>query len=1379
VVVLRIMEIDFARIEEKWQRIWAEKGAFEASEKGEKFYVLEMFPYPSGAGLHMGHALNYTIGDILARFKRMKGFNVLHPMGFDALGLPAENAAIKAGTHPEEYTSRAIENFVRQQKMLGVSYDWSRMINTASPEYYKWDQWIFLKMLEKGLAYQKEASVNWCPKCNTVLANEQVNDGKCWRHEDSEVEVRRLKQWFFKTTKYAQELLDELEKIDWPERTKAMQRNWIGRSEGVEIEFEVEMVSSSNVIIVHGSNDNKEESKEGEPENKRDWKLWLKERLEDKGIVVSNELYPRDWNPDYEEWKKVFEKNDINVNSVLVGHSAGCAFILRWLAENKKKVRKVILVAPSVLHINKEEMLGELKDFEFDDSLKNYFDDLVVFYADDDEKDIGESTRFVNDKLGGEMIEIDGMGHFTKGEMGTEEFPELLDEILKPRIAANSRESGSVWKVFTTRPDTIFGVTFMVVAAGHERLDELVTDGQRGEVDEYLKRMNSVSEKKMWESGGRSADPKLGSEGAKEGVFSGSYAINPATEERVPIWVGNFVLADYGSGMVMGVPAHDQRDFDFAKKYGTEVRQVVRRVYGEPHKDAVHRDTITAIVHRKSDDKFLMLKGKGKFNWFTPVIGGIEEGESIEDAAVREVLEETGYKTKFVRTLGENVESYFYARHKSVWRSRMDQPVLMELISEKQEEISGEEKAKHDVLWMKGEEVLETDIFKEDRNGLLIYMGKNEAYVGEGKLCNSGEFDGSLNVEAKDKIVDWLEDRAKKIVNYKLRDWGVSRQRYWGTPIPIVYCKKCGVVPVPEKDLPVVLPKDVKFGEGNPLETNEDWLQCKCPRCGGGARRESDTMDTFVNSSWYFLRYADPKNAEKIFDFDRVKYWNPVDVYIGGAEHACMHLLYARFYTKFLRDIGVLDFDEPFSKLFHQGMLHAEDGRKMSKSLGNVVEPIETMRKYGVDATRWFLVSVASPDKNFDWNERGIEGSARFLRKVWGFYDRNLKRWKNGVTNCMNSHCPGKVVVLHGSNEKDREHVKQYNLAPQNERGWIGWMKEELRRRNIDCVAPLMPTNWAPVYDDWKKEFGSISIKDDDTLIGWSSGGAFLVRWLGENDIKVKKLILVAPTIANKNLKEGVMKDFHSFEINSDIKNRIGEIILIESDNDSVGVSEACKQYSEKFYLSPRILHNKGHFTESKMGREFPELLDEIIRSETMRTGVDKDSTELLSKLNVTLRNIEGYYGDFGYRKATIELRELFLLMEKGGCSIESARKFLQMLAPVCPHLAEELWEKLGGDGYVYDANWPIINVSKILEVGESGDLNGKIVDRIQKIMREDVKKVYVYVMPFELDSIDEGRISDKVGKEVRVFAVNDSGKFDPMGFAKKAKPGMCSVYLE
>jgi leucyl-tRNA synthetase len=641
-------KINFQKIEKKWQKIWEEKKAFQVNEnsKKPKFYNLEMFPYPSGAGLHMGHALNYTIGDIYARFKRMNGFNVLYPMGYDALGLPAENAAIKNKTHPEEYTKASMKNFMSQQKSLGISYDWFRVINTSSPDYYKWDQWIFLKMFEKELAYQKKASVNWCPSCKTVLANEQAQTGNCERC-NTKVEIKTLKQWFLKITDYADELLDKLNDLDWPQKTKLMQKNWIGKSYGTEILFE----------------------------------------------------------------------------------------------------------------INKEK-----------------------------------------------------------------------------------------WPIFTTRPDTIYGVTFMVVSAQHQRLMDLVTKEQKTEVDKFLKKIKSVSEKEMEDL-------------EKQGVFTGSYAINPINNEKIPIYVGNFVVADYGSGMVMAVPAHDQRDFEFAKKYNIPIKKVI-----EPF-----------------------------------------------DSKLK----------------------------------------------------SSEQK-------------------------------KERAYTEAGILINSEKFSGLDNNKAKHEITEFLNKNklGKKVIQFKLRDWLISRQRYWGTPIPIIHCKKCGVVPVPEKDLPVKLPKKVNFGKGNPLETNKSWVKVKCPKCNGDAKRETDTMDTFVNSSWYFLRYTDPNNSNEIFNKRKANYWCPIDQYIGGAEHACMHLIYFRFYTKFLRDRGMLNFDEPVKKLFHQGMLHGADGNKMSKSLGNTVDPLETINKFGADSLRLALMSFASPDSDTNWDEKVLIGSHKFLTKVYEQF-KKIKIIKN------------------------------------------------------------------------------------------------------------------------------------------------------------------------------------------------------------------------------------------------------------------------------------------------------------------------------------------------------------------------------------------------
>ena len=595
-----------------------------------------MFPYPSASGLHVGHAFNYIIGDIYSRFKRMNNFNVLYPMGYDAFGLPAENAAIKVGIHPRKFTEDSINTFTKQQKELGLSYDWDRMLKTCDEDYYKWNQYFFLKFMEKGLVYRKNAPVNWCPECNTVLANEQVKDGKCWRHQKTLVQEKHLEQWFIKTTKYSDELLDKVDSLAWPDRIKIMQKNWIGKSYGTEINFKI------------------------------------------------------------------------------------------------------------------------------------------------------------NDKS---------------------------------------------WPIFTTRPDTIYGVTFMVVSAQHPRLNELVIEKQKKEVESFLKKIKTLNEEEL----------------EKEGAFTGSYAINPLTNEKVPVWAGNFVIADYGSGMVMAVPAHDARDYDFAKKYKIPIKEVIK---------------------------------------------------------------------------GGNI--------------------------------------------------------------------KKQVYTEKGILINSEKFSGLDNEKAKQEITKYLENKklGKKDLQYKFRDWLISRQRYWGTPIPVTYCKKCGIVPIPYNELPIKLPEKVKFGEGNPLATNKDFVNTKCPKCKGSAKRETDTMDTFFDSSWYFLRFCDTLNTKEPFNKNKVNYWMTVDQYIGGAEHACMHLIYARFFTKALRDMGYVKFDEPFTRLFNQGMLHGEDGSVMSKSAGNGVDPSITIAKYGTDSLRLFLVSVAMPNKDFAWSTTGIESVYKFLNKVCEYYD-NIKVGKS------------------------------------------------------------------------------------------------------------------------------------------------------------------------------------------------------------------------------------------------------------------------------------------------------------------------------------------------------------------------------------------------
>ena len=628
-------------IEPKWQNYWETKGLFRTDKdtSRKKFYCLEMFPYPSGK-IHMGHVRNYAIGDVIARYKRMLGFNVLHPMGWDSFGMPAENAAIKHDVHPSKWTYENIRYMKGQLGKLGLSYDWDREVTTCNPDYYRWNQWFFIKMMEKDLAYRRSSYVNWCPSCATVLANEQVIDTRCWRCDHAVVQ-KELEQWFLKISAYAEELLSSCDDLTgWPEKVVVMQKNWIGKSHGAEVDFA-----------------------------------------------------------------------------------------------------------------------------------------------------------------------IDG-----------------TDRTIR---------------IFTTRPDTLFGSTFLCLSPGHPLSEALGADSE--EIEKVTAHYGKVDE--------------------KIGLFTGSYAVNPVNNEKIPIYIANFVLMEYGTGAIMSVPAHDQRDFEFAKKYGLPIREVI-----------------------------------------TP-----------QDSSASRV--------------------------------------------------QGSELA--------------------------------EAYEGEGVLTDSGQFSGLASSEAKQKISAWLAEKGlgKTVVNYKLRDWGISRQRYWGTPIPVIYCNACGIVPVPEEDLPVILPEDVKFTGtgGSPLLESESFLQVSCPKCRGSARRETDTMDTFVDSSWYFVAYCLGKDKITFSGESlnpELSYWMPVDQYVGGVEHAVLHLLYSRLFTRVIRDLGITRASEPFTNLLTQGMV-IKDGAKMSKSKGNVVDPDYLINRYGSDTSRLFSLFAAPPEKDLDWSDKGVEGAYRFLNRIWSLVQRH------------------------------------------------------------------------------------------------------------------------------------------------------------------------------------------------------------------------------------------------------------------------------------------------------------------------------------------------------------------------------------------------------
>jgi leucyl-tRNA synthetase len=658
----RELRYEPARIEEKWHARWEADPALYAAEphdsKRKKYYVLEMLPYPSGA-LHMGHVRNYAIGDALARYMWMNGYNVLHPMGWDAFGLPAENAAIKNNVPPREWTLRNIAHMKAQMKRLGFAYDWSREVTTCLPEYYKWNQWFFLKLYEKGLAYRRKSKVNWCPECATVLANEQVVDGCCWRHEETKVEQRELEQWFVRTTNYSDELLAGLDKLEgWPEKVRTMQRNWIGRSEGALVDFK-----------------------------------------------------------------------------------------------------------------------------------------------------------------------IDG-----------------------PVSAPDAKIT-----VFTTRIDTIYGATSIQLAPEHPLVAELIGNDPHlhAKVEDLLREQARAKE-----AGDVAAVEK-------HGVFTGRYAINPFNQEKMPIWVANYILMDYGTGAIMSVPAHDERDHEFAEKYHLEIR-------------------VVSLPRRTTE----------------PAAAGEREAP------------------------------------------------------------------------------------------MLPYTHKDSL------LINSGEFSELSNTEAIEKMTAFAEQHGfgKRTVTYRLKDWGISRQRYWGTPIPMIYCPKCGIVPVPEKDLPVLLPEnvDITLQGGSPLGRVPEFVNVTCPKCGEPARRETDTMDTFVDSSWYFYRYTNTQLKDRPLDTATIDYWFPIDQYIGGVEHAILHLIYSRFWTRFMRDLGIVHNDEPATRLFTQGMV-IKDGAKMSKSKGNVVSPDDMVAQFGADSTRVYSLFATSPDRELDWQDAGVEGVYRFLSRTYRFVMRNAE----------------------------------------------------------------------------------------------------------------------------------------------------------------------------------------------------------------------------------------------------------------------------------------------------------------------------------------------------------------------------------------------------
>jgi len=987
---------DHQNVERKWQVTWQETSAFTAPEVPgkRKAYILDMFPYPSGDGLHVGHPEGYTASDIFSRYLRMEGKDVLHPMGWDAFGLPAENYAIKTGTQPSVTTAKNIETFKRQIQSLGFAYDWTREVNTTDPAYYKWTQWIFLKLFEKGLAYEAEAPINWCPKDKTGLANEEVVGGKCERCGTA-VEKKNIRQWLVKITdaKYIERLLNGLDNLDWPDSIKHLQRNWIGKSEGAEVDFSIQPLTTTgekpNFVILHGYTGRAD----------KNFIPNLRERLEQKGYSVQTPQLPNTEFPREEEQVGyVIENCKIDSNTIIIGHSLGGVVALKVIQKLKRSVAGLVLVAPAVepaFRTGEERPFWKTFTWKYNYASIRKLTGFRAVLSDALEKDKrGAYLVYLSKKLDAPLREVKATRiHFT----GQAE-PFIFDNLI------------STVKVFTTRPDTLFGATYMVLSPEHPLVSEITTDKQRKAVEKYQKQASQKSDIDRTD---------LAKE--KTGVFTGAYATNPVNHEKIPIWIADYVLSSYGTGAIMAVPAHDERDFAFAKQYDLPIIPVIaphlvdHRNPPQAGRPTVPRKAIQALIFNPKTKKYLTLKWKHQ-PWQTFIVGGVEGDEEIVEAAKREILEETGFTDiHFERVMGGPVLAEYYAAHKGENRQALAYPILFTLKSDKREPVSAEEQDKHEVEWLTLEEIRKQDMACVELPIWLERLKGNEVYAGEGVMVTppaappsqggdkreapayTGLYEGLTSQEFRKAIVVWLEKtgQGKAATNYKLRDWVFSRQRYWGEPIPIVHCAKCGKVGVPEDQLPVTLPKVEKYeptGTGeSPLAGIKDWVNTTCPKCGGPAKRETNTMPQWAGSNWYFLRYCDPHNDKQLADPEKLRAWLPVDTYIGGAEHAVLHLLYARFIYKFLFDIGAVPKevgDEPFTKLINQGLILAEDGQKMSKSRGNVINPDLIVREYGADSLRMFEMFMGPLQDAKPWSTRGIVGVRRFLEKVWQLQEK-------------------------------------------------------------------------------------------------------------------------------------------------------------------------------------------------------------------------------------------------------------------------------------------------------------------------------------------------------------------------------------------------------
>jgi len=975
------MKYDFNKIEAKWQKEWLKKKTYEPDIKKAKrpFYNLMMFPYPSAEGLHVGNAYAFIGADIHGRFKRMRGEDVLEPIGLDGFGIHSENYALKIDAHPMKQAKVSEKRFYKQLASLGNGFSWDEKLETYDPAYYKWTQWIFTQLFKKGLAYRKKQPVNWCTSCKTVLADEQVIAGKCERC--STVIIKKdLEQWFFKITDYAERLLNNIYPpagggLDWSEKVKIAQRNWIGRSEGAEIDFEVKTKEKPNFVLLYGYG--------GSP--KDDFFPWLEKEIEKRGYEVQMPALPHSDKSKANEkddmevfWKKV----KLNKNTVIVAHSLGSIVALKALEKLKHPVRKVVFAGGffEPKFKDKERPFSKTFSWKFNfEKIKKNAGNIVVLHDINDPVIPHDQAVKLSNALNGKLVEVSaGASHFNSAKE-----PSILEYTLD-----------SI-RIFTTRPDTLFGATYMVLAPEHPLIQNLESRIQNpAEVKKYVNKAKKKSDEERIEEGKEKTGVEL----------KGIKAINPVNGKEIPVWVADYVLTGYGTGAIMAVPAHDERDFEFAKKYKLPVIQVVAPYFHDNEgKDAVRNDkktierkTAYAFLLDRKNNRYLCLDWE-KFGWHSGIIGGVENDEDYIAAAKREIAEETGYKDiKFVKYLGGEAHSHFFAHHKDVNRYAIGRGMLFELAGDKKTDISEEDLKNHKPVWIEAAKMkgwLNLANFKYMWQ--ILEEGK-ECFTDYGVAMNSDKFNGLGSENAKWKIAEFAGGKRK--TQFRLRDWLISRQRYWGPPIPMIYCEKCAVdgkgereempgwYSVPENKLPVKLPFVKEFrptGTGkSPLATVKSFYETKCPKCGAKARRETDVSDTFLDSAWYFLRYPNVKYSKASLDKTTTKKWLPVDMYIGGAEHSVLHLLYSRFITMFFKDCGLIDFEEPFTKFRAHGLL-IKEGMKMSKSKGNVVNPDEYVKNFGADTLRMYLMFLAPFEYGGDFRDAGIMGIKRFLERVW------------------------------------------------------------------------------------------------------------------------------------------------------------------------------------------------------------------------------------------------------------------------------------------------------------------------------------------------------------------------------------------------------------